>query len=270
MPRIRTIKPDLFDDPDVGLLSPLARWLFVGLFTQADRRGRLLDEPQRLRLRLLGFDLKANVDALLDELAAARMVVRYQVDGHRYLQVRSFEKHQRPHPQETESTIPACSSENVKLNGEQCNFTATSSKGTASKPCTDTGSLILDTGSRTTTLAGEDGFDTFYESYPKHEGKKDAQMAWKKLAPSPELQATILEAIAQQKTGRKWQEGFAPMPATFIRGERWNDAIDAPLSAAFNAGRIPEYGCDWCEHHPRCESPDHHAIKARMEARRDA
>ena len=36
MARIRTIKPEFFDDPKIGRLSPLARLAFIGLLTQSD------------------------------------------------------------------------------------------------------------------------------------------------------------------------------------------------------------------------------------------
>jgi len=113
-------------------------------------------------------------------------------------------------------------------------------------------------------------FETAWESYPISKGKKAARMAWHKLAPSPELQATILASIEAQKATRQWQEGFAPHFSTFLNGERWTDVAEPTPVAAHNKGTIPTYGCDWCEHHPRCETPAHHAIKARMEARRDA
>jgi hypothetical protein len=118
MARIRTIKPEMFDDPDLGALSPLARWLFVGLLTQADKRGRLADEPERLKLRLLGFDRKADVVAILTELHHANLVIRYRVEGKAYLWVRTFEKHQHSHPKEPESKIPAYFDSTQKKHGE--------------------------------------------------------------------------------------------------------------------------------------------------------
>jgi hypothetical protein len=234
--RIRTIKPEIFDDPDVGALAPLARWLFIGLLTQADRRGRLADEPKRLKLRLLGFDAKADCDALLTDLCSTGMIIRYEVEGKAYIQVRSFEKHQRPHPAEAESTIPAYSSENVKLHGEPCNATASKNLVRRSKPCTDTGSLdtgSLDTGSldRSSSPNG-DGFDAFWESYPRKIGKGVARSVWKRLTPSPPRQALILAAVQKQRTCLQWlSDGgqFIPHPATWLRQGRWDDDPDTGI-----------------------------------------
>ena len=42
MARIRTIKPEFFTSDDICALSPLARLLYVGLWCEADREGRLV------------------------------------------------------------------------------------------------------------------------------------------------------------------------------------------------------------------------------------
>jgi len=71
------------------------------------------------------------------------------------------------------------------------------------------------------------GFVRFWDAYPNRKAKLDAQKAWAKLKPSPELITTMLEAIEEQKRGRQWREGFVPLPASWLRGERWNDELDA-------------------------------------------
>ena len=58
-------------------------------------------------------------------------------------------------------------------------------------------------------------FDVFWDAYPISKGKKAARMAWHKLAPSPELQATILASVEAQKATRQWAEGFARMRGVF-------------------------------------------------------
>jgi hypothetical protein len=104
--RTRQIKPDAFDDADLNALAPLTRWFFAGLWTQADKKGRLEDDPRRLKVRLLAYDADADVDAILDGLQTAGMIRRYEVAGKRYVQVVHFLKHQNPHPKEQESSIP--------------------------------------------------------------------------------------------------------------------------------------------------------------------
>lgn len=105
MARIRTIKPSFFTSEDVTALEPLARLLFVGLFTEADRDGRVEDRPKTLKMRLLPGD-DVDVDALLWSLVDGGLIRRYEANGVRVIQVRGFEKHQRPHPKEPASELP--------------------------------------------------------------------------------------------------------------------------------------------------------------------
>lgn len=109
MARIRTIKPAFFTSEDTCSCSPLARLLFLGLLTEADRAGRLEDRPRQIKRRLLCDD-DCDVDALLWELVTHKLVRRYTsaVDADLDLiQILNFEKHQKPHPKETASTLPS-------------------------------------------------------------------------------------------------------------------------------------------------------------------
>ena len=105
MPRIRSIKPEFFQDEDIAALSPLDRLVFVGLWTQADREGRLEDRPTRLKIQIAPYD-DFDMAACLDRLIAAGFLIRYPVGERSYLLVRSFLKHQRPHPSEQASVLP--------------------------------------------------------------------------------------------------------------------------------------------------------------------
>lgn len=106
--RARGIKPQFFTDEHIVQLSPWARILFVGLWCAADREGRLEDRPAQLKINLFPCD-DVDVDNLLDEIAASpgRLILRYTVGEHRYIQVVNFNKHQSPHMREQASTIPA-------------------------------------------------------------------------------------------------------------------------------------------------------------------
>src|ERR1041384_8749224 len=106
MGRIRTIKPDFFIDEDIARLEPITRLLFIGLWTLADREGRLEDRPERIRLQLLGYD-QIDINSLLNELSSCGFIVRYKHNDRAYIAIRTFLKHQCPHVKERSSTIPA-------------------------------------------------------------------------------------------------------------------------------------------------------------------
>ena len=105
MARIRSIKPEFFTDEDVGSLPPLTRLLFIAMWCEADKAGRIKDKPASLKARCLPFD-NIKVEKALEELADAQFIYRYEVDGERYIQVRTWEEHQRPHHTERESRMP--------------------------------------------------------------------------------------------------------------------------------------------------------------------
>jgi len=105
MARARNIKPGFFKNEGLVELDYGTRLLFIGLWTISDREGRLEDRPKRIKMELFpGDDL--NVDKSLDALHKAGFILRYEVDGARYIQVLAFSKHQNPHHKEPPSTIP--------------------------------------------------------------------------------------------------------------------------------------------------------------------
>lgn len=83
-----------------------ARLAFIGLWQQADREGRLRDRPVRLKARIFPYD-ELDFEALLQEMIAKNFVVRYEVNGHQYLFVRTLVKHQTINPNEAKSVLPA-------------------------------------------------------------------------------------------------------------------------------------------------------------------
>lgn len=105
MARKRDLKPGFFANEHLGEIEPLGRLLFAGLWTIADREGRLEDRPRKIRAAVLPYD-DCDADALLDALAVRGFVLRYEIDGERYIQILNFKKHQNPHPREVASIIP--------------------------------------------------------------------------------------------------------------------------------------------------------------------
>jgi hypothetical protein len=106
MARSRNIKPGFFKNEELAEIEPLGRILFEGLWCLADREGRLEDRPKRIKAEVLAYD-DCDVDNLLEQLHKRGFIVRYEVDGKRYIQVTNFVRHQKPHPNEKPSVIPA-------------------------------------------------------------------------------------------------------------------------------------------------------------------
>lgn len=105
MARARNIKPGFFANDQLAEIEPAGRLLFIGLWTLADREGRLEDRPKKIRAQLFPYD-DLNVDALLAKLTDSGFLLRYSVAGKSCIQVLNFTKHQMPHHKEPASEIP--------------------------------------------------------------------------------------------------------------------------------------------------------------------
>ena len=119
MPRARSLKHGYFTNETLAEVAPLGRILFAGLWTIADREGRLEDRPRKIKAEVLPYD-DCNVDKLLSELAARDFIRRYEVSGTRYVQITSFHKHQNPHVKESPSLIPAPDSPGASTSPAPC------------------------------------------------------------------------------------------------------------------------------------------------------
>lgn len=106
MARARNIKPGFFTHDGLAELDPLVRLLFIGLWTVADRAGRIEDRPKRIKAEVMPYD-DCDVDEMLDALHDAGFILRYRAGDVAAIQIVKWEKHQNPHIKESESTIPA-------------------------------------------------------------------------------------------------------------------------------------------------------------------
>lgn len=106
MARARNIKPGFFKNEELANLSFEARLFFIGLWTLADREGRLEDRPKRMKMELFPAD-NVDVEGCLTALEGGKFIHRYQVGESKYIQILNFVKHQNPHHKEAPSTIPA-------------------------------------------------------------------------------------------------------------------------------------------------------------------
>lgn len=106
--RIRSIKPEIWQDEKVGDLSRDARLLLLGMLTMADDEGRLLATPMVILGHVFPFDDDAQkrLSSWICELVASNIVVSYEANGKPYLAFRHWRKHQRIN-RAVASTLPA-------------------------------------------------------------------------------------------------------------------------------------------------------------------
>lgn len=72
---MRGFKPEIWTDEKFVELQPLARLLFMGLWTYACDNGHVDDRPAQIKMRVLPAD-SCDVNELLEEIAALGMITR--------------------------------------------------------------------------------------------------------------------------------------------------------------------------------------------------
>ena len=107
-PRIRTLKPEVWEDESVGKLGAWERLLFIGLITMADDEGRLRALPSAIAGHIFPYDDHPPVKILrwLDAIRDTGLICRYSHDGVEYVQIKGWSSHQKIN-RPTPSALPA-------------------------------------------------------------------------------------------------------------------------------------------------------------------
>lgn len=116
MARARNIKPKFFQNDELGELSPLARLLFIGLWTIADYKGCLEYRAKRIKTQLLPYD-ECSIEELASALDKSGFIAIYSVAGRMYIKILKFTEHQNPHKNERDSgsEIPDLSEKDCEI-----------------------------------------------------------------------------------------------------------------------------------------------------------
>lgn len=241
MARIRSVHPSLFTDEAWVSCSPLARLLYVGLWTDADDQGLFEWKPLQIKMRLLPGDT-ADVATLLGELADVELIASFEHGGKRFGAIKLFRKYQRPKKPNSVHFLPE----------EWRTYVALDHVG--SEPDNDDGSPVPnrfptsgenapqmeDGGGRggeevseanASSVAdgdGASGFDDLWKAYPHVKGrssKPKALDAWSGLA--LEVRQSLAGAAARYAVGGTLPQGGAPALAKWLADELWRDWLTA-------------------------------------------
>ena len=105
MSRTRRINPGFFKNEQLAELPALARIAFIGLWTEADREGKVNDRQKRLKSLILPYD-KCDFNKYLQLLHDSGFITRYEIEGIPYIIINNFLRYQKPSPRENPSIIP--------------------------------------------------------------------------------------------------------------------------------------------------------------------
>lgn len=107
--RIRSVKPELFDDHDLWDLGqetglPVLQ-TFIGLWCYADKEGRFVWDPRILQHKILPY-WDGDIALVLGALVTRHFIARYLSGTRAYGVVRNFVRHQAINHREAESELP--------------------------------------------------------------------------------------------------------------------------------------------------------------------
>lgn len=230
MARSRNVKPGTFTNDVLAECSVLARYLFIALWTIADREGRLEDRPKKIKAETLPYD-DCDCDELLNQLREKGFILRYKAGENKYIQILNFAKHQNPHVKEQASSIPA-----PDMSGAS-NDLDSDEPGLLLIP----DSLISDSIPPKSPKGEMAEFEIFWDAFPrKRRGSKEkAMVAWRKAVKKSTPQE-IIDGTLEYAKSDEVARGFAKGAAAWLSDDRWKNDYSEPAKP-FNSGQRPAY-----------------------------
>lgn len=136
MARIRSIKPEFWDDEHLASLPMACRLFYIGCWTFADDQGVFNANPSFLKSRIFPYDddLKVSeVKSWLEKLEELKMIIPFTHSRDSYYIVRTFSEHQVVDKRYFKRIVPEEVVEDVL--GEKRDEPGDHSETTASTPC---------------------------------------------------------------------------------------------------------------------------------------
>lgn len=246
MARIRNIKPEFFTSETVSALPLRARLTWIGLWTQADNYGRARDNVKLVKAAVWPLDDGVGLDAIEDDLAVLaqhHLIVRYEVEGKRYLEIANWRTHQYGSCK-GEPKYPG-PDQGVQKSLDESKPDQDSSTSDQDEHETGTEKSSGIQGLRVRDHIHAQDFEEFWKTYPRKDSKQAARKAFNKAAKA-HGSGKLIEEI--ERWSGLWQSAgiekrFIPHAATWLNQERWEDESPSPRLRAVSGGN-PE---DWSD-----------------------
>lgn len=239
----RILKESICCSENIDQLTAFQENFFYRLIVNCDDYGRMDARPKVLASKLFPLrDVRLNqITDALHALTSAELVVLYQKDGHPFLQMKTWDRHQSirakkskyPEPESNCMQLHAdeiiCNQ--LQSNDINCNQLKSSESKCSRNPIQYESNPNPNPNPNPTRARTSDRFEKFWSAYPRHEAKQNAMKAFEKINPDDELLKKMLNAIERWKNTEQWQENggqFVPYPASWLNGGRWEDEVPAP------------------------------------------
>lgn len=256
MPRIRSIKPEFWQDQKLARQPSDVRLTFICLWSMADDEGRI--EADAESVQHFGFPREDSrkVARALDTLADLGRILRYEVDGTKYISVIHFNKHQKI-DKPSASKLPA--PPRVTADSPKPREGSTKHR---EESTTDQGSGIMDQGGDHGSLLSSADADP----EPTHPTLPPLALVWNEVAVPAGLPAVtkvvgkrakaIAAAVRDEPNLETWRMAFVAVTESAHHSgnndRRWKADLDFVLrddqrskwlDAAGQARRCPAGGC---------------------------
>ena len=224
MARIRSIKPEIWDDEDLAGVSETAMLLAIGLLNHADDEGYFKANIALVKKTVFPLrEPSVSIHGALTELSNIGFIRLCEgTDGKKYGHVVNFVKHQKVNR-------PTVS----KIKG-LCEFTepSVSIHGALTEPSLPeqgTGNREQGTGKgKNSARAPNALFEKFWEAFDDKRGKEPAFKSWEKINPDSALADKIIagaEAYANWRKTIKPKDQTGKMAQGWLTDRRWEDDL---------------------------------------------
>ena len=243
MGRIRTIKPEFFTSEDVVDMPHHVRLLYIALWCESDRDGRLVWKPRTFKMRYFPADSFDVVEAC-EHLVSTGHVVLYG-DGLAYIP--TFLDHQHINPRESKSTLPApdysdaCGTRGPRVKVASVTVHPSSVTRREERKGKEGIQDASDDASPQPRTQSAARFAEFWQAWPagpRKQAKAECEKKWKARGLDDLADEIIGHVRAILKT--KQFQDFTPAPLTYLNQRRWEDG--APSSGDDPADSSPFRG----------------------------
>lgn len=191
--------------------------LYTRLITLVDDYGRYDADPELIRAYAFPFGDPAGkclqltaIVRMLRTLVDNNLMIIYSNNGKEYLQILRWQERTRSASRYPE---PTC---------EQ--LTTIDNKCSPPSPSPSPSPLAISHKPSPLPASQAEGFDLFWENYPRKEAKQPASKEWKKI--KPEEQPEVMNGLNRWKLSDQWTKDngqFIPHASTFLHQRRWQE-----------------------------------------------
>lgn len=220
--RIRTIKPEFWQNEQLFNCSEFARLLAIALLNLADDEGYFLAHPAIIRGHLFPYlsDLKKVETGLLQLQAIDFIKIGTDSQGRNVGCVTKFLLHQK-----IDRARPSVLKDYVSFDEDSTNTRRNVVEASTEewKGMEGNGTEETEKEQKPKVAKWMQDFEQFWQAYPKKAGKTEAAKCWQKIKPDIQI---VLAALSWQTQQHDWHKDggqFIPHPSKYLNRGDYNN-----------------------------------------------